>query len=54
MAREPVVMAPCSAPAAPPSLCISRTEGTAPQRFLRPFAAHSADASPMPEDGVMG
>jgi hypothetical protein len=29
----PLCSAPCNAPAAPPSLCISTTEGTVPQRL---------------------
>ena len=33
VAREPVCSAPCTAPAAPPSLCISTTVGTVPQMF---------------------
>ena len=31
VANEPACNAPCSAPAAPPSLCISITVGTVPQ-----------------------
>ena len=36
----PVCNAPCAAPAAPPSLCISMTSGTLPQMFLTPSADH--------------
>ncbi len=34
VASAPACRAPCSAPAAPPSLCISMTSGTAPHRFV--------------------
>ncbi len=54
VARAPLWSAPCSAPAAPPSLCISTTVGTVPHRFGRPWAAHWSAHSPMVEDGVMG
>ena len=50
----PVCSAPCTAPAAPPSLCISTTEGIVPQRFLTPSDAHWSHHSPMFEEGVMG
>src|SRR5512135_757245 len=50
----PAWRAPCTAPAAPPSDCISDTEGTVPQMFFRPFADHSSAHSPMLDDGVMG
>ena len=40
VASAPACSAPCTAPAAPPSLCISTTAGTVPQRFGRPAAAH--------------
>ena len=36
----PVVSAPCTAPAAPASDCISTTRGTVPQMFLRPSAEY--------------
>ncbi len=52
--RAPVVRAPCSAPAAPPSLCISTTVGTTPHRFGLRSAAHASDHSPIGEDGVIG
>ena len=37
---DPVCNAPCTAPAAPPSLCISWTNGTVPQMFRLPSEAH--------------
>ncbi len=45
---------PCTAPAAPPSLCISATVGTAPQMLGLPSLDHWSDHSPMGEDGVIG
>ena len=45
---------PCSAPAAPPSLCISTTEGTLPQTFRFPRLAHSSASSAIGEEGVIG
>jgi len=54
VARAPEVSAPCSAPAAPPSDCISMTLGTAPHRLGRCCDAHSSANSPMLEEGVMG
>src|SRR5512138_701693 len=51
---EPVCRAPCTAPAAPPSDCISTTRGTVPHKFLTPEAAHWSDDSPMLEEGVIG
>ena len=54
VASAPLCRAPCSAPAAPPSLCISTTDGTLPQRFGRPWLDHSSASSAMGEDGVMG
>ena len=50
----PDCSAPCTAPAAPPSLCISCTTGTLPQMFLMPSADHSSASSAMVEDGVIG
>ncbi|OPZ20505.1 MAG: hypothetical protein BWZ10_00658 [candidate division BRC1 bacterium ADurb.BinA364] len=50
----PACSEPCTLPAAPPSLCISTTEGTIPQMFLTPFADHSSANSPIGDDGVMG
>ena len=54
VARAPVCRAPCTAPAAPPSLCSSTTRGTAPQRLGRPSAAHWSAHSPIGDAGVMG
>ena len=38
--KAPACNAPCSAPAAPPSLCISSTMGNAPQMFFFPSERH--------------
>ena len=51
---EPVWSAPCTAPAAPPSLCISTTSGTVPQMFFLPSEDHWSAHSPMFDEGVMG
>ena len=50
----PDCSAPCTAPAAPPSLCISWTTGMLPQMFVTPAAAHSSASSAIVEDGVIG
>ena len=50
----PLCRAPCTAPAAPASDCISTTRGTVPQMFLLPSADHLSACSPMSDDGVMG
>ena len=50
----PVCSAPCTAPAAPPSLCISTTDGIVPQMFGVPSAAHWSAHSPIGDDGVIG
>ena len=50
----PACSAPCRAPAAPASLCISWITGTLPQMFLRPADAHSSASSAMVEEGVIG
>ncbi len=50
----PACRAPWTAPAAPPSDCISTTSGTMPQTFLRPCADHSSLNSPMFDEGVIG
>ena len=50
----PACSAPCTAPAAPPSLCISCTTGTLPQMFGTPSAAHWSASSAIVEDGVIG
>ncbi len=54
VASAPDCTAPCSAPAAPASLCISETTGTAPQTFGRRSAIHASASSPIEDDGVMG
>ena len=50
----PAWSAPCIAPAAPPSLCISTTCGTAPHRFWRPAADQASASSPIEDAGVIG
>ena len=52
--RLPACNAPCTVPAAPPSLCISITSGIFPQIFFMPFAAHSSASSAILLLGVMG
>ena len=52
--RAPVCSAPCTAPAAPPSLCISTTCGTVPQMLGLPSDAHWSANSPIVEEGVIG
>ena len=54
VARAPFCSAPCIAPAAPPSDCISTTSGTWPQRFGLPAAAQSSQCSAICEAGVIG
>ena len=54
VASAPFCNAPCSAPAAPASDCISTTSGVSPHRFGRPAAAQSSACSPMGEAGVIG
>ena len=54
VASAPLCRAPCSAPAAPPSLCISTTVGTVPHTFGWPLLDHSSASSAMGEDGVIG
>ena len=54
VASAPLCSAPCSAPAAPPSLCISMTGGTVPHTFGRPSLDHSSADSAIGEDGVIG
>ncbi len=54
VARAPFWSAPCMAPAAPPSDCISTTSGTAPHRFGFPAAAQSSACSAIGEAGVIG
>ena len=52
--KEPVCSAPWTAPAAPPSDCISTTSGTVPQMFFWPFALQASAHSPILLDGVIG
>ena len=52
--RAPFWSAPCSAPAAPASDCISTTSGTTPQRLGLRAAAQSSACSAIGEAGVMG
>ena len=54
VASAPAWMAPWTAPAAPPSDCISETCGTVFQRLGTPWAAHSSECSPMFDEGVIG
>jgi hypothetical protein len=54
VASVPFSSAPCRAPAAPPSDCISTTCGTEPHRFVRPAALHASADSPIADDGVIG
>ena len=54
VASEPVCNAPCTLPAAPPSLCSATTEGMVPQRFFRLSDAHWSQNSAIGDDGVMG
>ena len=50
----PAEREPCTAPAAPPSLCISARRSFCPNMFTRPAVAHSSATSAMGEEGVMG
>ena len=54
VASPPASSAPWTAPAAPPSLCISMTDGTVPQAFKRPSAAQASASSAIVDDGVIG
>ena len=54
VASAPLCSAPCKAPAAPPSLCISTTTGTVPQTFGRSWLDHSSASSAIVDDGVIG
>ncbi len=54
VASAPFCSAPCIAPAAPPSDCISMTSGTVPHRFGLPAAAQSSQCSAICEAGVIG
>ncbi len=50
----PAWSAPCTAPAAPASLCISITRGTWPQMFGVSAADQASASSPIAEAGVIG
>src|SRR5512147_3064416 len=50
----PAWRAPCTAPAAPPSDCISVTETASPHMFFLPAASHASHSSAMGDDGVIG
>src|SRR5664279_3544139 len=52
--KAPVCKAPCNAPAAPASDCISTTLTCSPNMFFNPLAAHSSTNSAMVDDGVIG
>src|SRR6187455_846763 len=54
VASAPAWSAPWTAPAAPPSDCISTTLGTAPHTFVRPCDDQESASSPIVDDGVMG
>ena len=54
VASAPACRAPCTAPAAPASDCISTTRGTSPHRFVRPSVDQWSASSPMVELGVIG
>ena len=50
----PPLSEPCTAPAAPPSLCISAMRTCWPNRLSLPLAAQSSATSAMGDDGVIG
>ena len=52
--KAPDCSAPCTTPAAPPSLCISCTHGTPPQMFVTPWTVHSSASSAIGDAGVIG
>jgi hypothetical protein len=54
VASAPLCSAPCRAPAAPPSLCISTTTGTLPHTLGRSWLDHSSASSAIGDDGVIG
>ncbi len=54
VASAPACSAPWTAPAAPPSDCISTTVGTEPHRLGLDWLAHSSDSSPIVDEGVIG
>ena len=54
VASAPVCSAPCTAPMAPASDCISTSVTVWPNMFSLPFADHTSVCSAMGEEGVMG
>src|SRR3954468_24239833 len=54
VASEPACSAPCTAPAAPASDCISASSGIPPHRFFMPRFAHSSLSSAIVLLGVIG
>ena len=54
VAKLPASSAPCTAPAAPASDCISTNFTGWPNRFSLPLADHSSVFSAIGEDGVIG
>ena len=50
----PACNAPWTAPAAPPSLCISWITGMLPQMLVMPRAVHSSASSAIGDEGVIG
>jgi hypothetical protein len=54
VASAPAASAPCTAPAAPPSDCISTTSGTPPHRLVRRSGAQASACSPIADAGVIG
>ena len=54
VASAPAWSEPCSAPAAPPSLCISTTVGTVPHTLGFRSLDHWSASSAIVDDGVIG
>jgi hypothetical protein len=54
VANAPFCSAPCSAPAAPASDCISTTSGTSPHKLGRSAADQSSECSAIGDAGVIG
>ncbi len=52
--NAPAAREPCTAPAAPASLCISTTCTRCPKMFFSPSADHLSTSSAITEDGVIG
>ena len=50
----PAASAPCTAPAAPASDCISFTSTGLPNTFFLPFAAQTSTAAGIGDEGVIG